>query len=295
MEGRFRYLRLGYKARLVAAGLLYAGAAAAQVASSSFFAGVPFAVAAWLLLALKPVSNKPKDQGLEEWRAVSDGEVSRMADNLERSRGLRLSIVGPMVGKVMLLVAFVAVTGFLSLASPKASMALLDLALFAVPGLLFGKVSAHVPRDFDLKASGFIAAMGVRRPEGFVMTPYLRFDKDADGRDVPEDLRLMLEPRRKPADLVGIQIQAAVNKGANGEVPYMYAVVLTRGKDGPAYRAFRTMRARGYEVEAGGDDEYGAVVVRQETSGGGYHTTDDDCEALVSLMVKALEKVEMAA
>lgn len=295
MENRYRHLRLGTGARLVLAGILYAAAAAAQVALSSFLAGLPLILLAWLVLTLKPVSNKPKDRGLEEWRAVSDGEVARMADNLDRSRRLRLAILGPAVGKAMLLVAFVIVSGFFWLNSPRASLALLDLALFAVPGLLFGRVTAHVPREFDLKASGFIAAMGVGRPEGFVMTPYLRFDKDADGRDVPEDLRLMLEPKRKPADLVGIQIQAAINKGANGEVPYMYAVVLTRGKDGPAYRAFRTMRARGYEVEAGGDAEYGAVVVRQQTSGGGYHTTDDDCEALVNLMVKALEKVDAAA
>ncbi len=284
MENRFKYLKLGTKARLAAA--------AVEIMSSAFIAGIPFILAGWFVLALKPVSNKPKDQGLEEWRAVTDGEVARLADSLKRSKSLRLNIAGPTVLKVILLVIAMIVTGISAAVSPRTSLALFNLCMFSVPGLFFGKLKVHLPREFDLKIRRFLAVMNVPRPEGYVLTPYLRFDKDADGRDVPEDLRLMLEPKRKPADLVGVQIQASINNGANGAVPYMYAVVLTKGQDGPAFRTFRTMSARGYEVEPGGDKEYGTVVVRQDTGGGGYHTTDDDCESLFVLMMKALAKVE---
>ena len=212
------------------------------------------------------------------------------SDNLSRSRRLRLSGAGPLVLKIILVVFVSLVTLGTAFDMPWFSLVLLDFLLFSFPALFFGKLKVHVPDELNRKISGFLAAMGVPRPADFVLTPYLRFDQDEQGRDVPEDLRLMLEPKRKPEDLVGVQFQSASNKGANGPVPYMYAVVLTKGKNGPTHRLFSTMSARGYEVEPGGDASYGTVVVRQDTGGGGYHTSDDDCERLVKLMVKALQK-----
>jgi hypothetical protein len=292
MVDRFRFLKLGMRSRMVIAAMLFALATTVDIAAGIGIAGLPFVIAAWFVLALKTVTNKPNDKGLEEWRAVTDGEVARIADNLKRSRGLRATIAGPSILKSMLLVSLLILSLGMSSGAPRASMAFFNLGLFAVPGLMFGRLKAHIPLEFNLKLTGFLAAMNVPRPQDYILTPYLRFDKDADGRDVPEDLRLMLEPKRKPADLVGIQFQAAINNGANGKVPYMYAVVLTKGKDGQTHRKFATMGARGYEVEPGGDKEYGTVVVRQDTGGGGYHTTDDDCESLMVLMMKAMAKVE---
>ncbi len=292
MEPGFKYLKLGLNARLVASAALYAGTAAVQIALGATLVGVPLVLGAWLLLALKPASNRPKDTGLEEWRAVTGAEVSRIADTMAQSRKLRARIVGPTVFKyfmfaVMLFVAFTA-----SAAAPRAGLALADFCLFLVPGLFFGRVTAHLPLAFDMKLARFVTIMNVARPDGFVLTPYLRFDKDDQGRDIPEDMRFLLEPKRKVADLVGVQFQASINKGANGNVPYMYAVVLTKGMSGQSYARFRTMRANGFEIEAGGDADYGTVVVRQETSGGGYHTTNDDCARLMELMIKSLQRLE---
>jgi hypothetical protein len=104
---------------------------------------------------------------------------------------------------------------------------------------------------------------------------------------VPEDVRLMVEPKRKPEDFVGVQIQAAINKGPNGEVPYLYAVILTKGKAG-TYRKMRGLGVSGYEVEAGGDVEYGSIVVRQSTSGTGYATKPSDCIHLFHVVAEIL-------
>ncbi|MBN2875942.1 MAG: hypothetical protein JXM71_12665 [Spirochaetales bacterium] len=291
MEHRFKYLKLGLHSRLVIAGVAFSAAALLQIATASVLIGLPLVALGWFALALKAVTNKPKDTGLEEWRAVGDGEVARIADSLKRSKKLRMATVGPAVLKVLFIFMVMVPSGIAAFSGSRMGLALFDFCLFAIPGLFFGVVSVHVPYEFDMKLARFLAAMNVSRPEGFVLTPYLRFDKDEEGRDVPEDLRLMLEPKRKPADLVGVQFQASINKGANGYVPYMYAVVLTKGRNGPAHLAFRTMRAAGFEVEAGGDESYGTVVVRQETEGGGYHTSDDDCERLMVLMIRALQKV----
>ena len=115
-----------------------------------------------------------------------------------------------------------------------------------------------------------------RAEKTIIVTPYLRLDKDKKGREIPEDVRLMLEPRRKPADFVGIQIQVAINNGANGAVPYMYAVFLGKGKNN-SFRALEKMNYGNYIKEPGGDEEYGYIVIRQKTGGGGYHTTTGNC------------------
>ncbi|MDX9898281.1 MAG: hypothetical protein RBT62_05135 [Spirochaetia bacterium] len=295
MQYHFRHLKLGLPSRLIAVGFLYAGTVAVQIASGSTIVGLPLIAVAWFLLALKGTTNKPKDQGLEEWRAVTDGEVARIADSIARSKKLRASLVGKMILSVFFVLAMVFVYFIFLVADSRMSLLILDAGLFLIPGLFFGSVKAHVPPELDMKLSSFVAAMDVPRPQGFVLTPYLRFDKDDQNRDVPEDLRLMLEPRRKPEDLVGIQFQVSINKGANGNVPYMYAVVLTKGRNGPSHAAFKTLKARGFEVEAGGNDEYGTVVIRQVTEGGGYHTTGKDCSSLMSMMLKALGGNESAA
>ncbi|GAB1457553.1 hypothetical protein MASR2M48_28610 [Spirochaetota bacterium] len=77
MQYHFRHLKLGLPSRLIAVGFLYAGTVAVQIASGSTIVGLPLIAVAWFLLALKGTTNKPKDQGLEEWRAVTDGEVAR--------------------------------------------------------------------------------------------------------------------------------------------------------------------------------------------------------------------------
>ena len=112
-----------------------------------------------------------------------------------------------------------------------------------------------------------------------------------EGRQIPEDIRLMAEPRRKPADFLGVQLQVAINKGPNGSVPYMYSVFLCRGKD-RTYSTVAELKFKDMVKEPGGDKEYGYVVVRQKTSGGGYHTTDDDCRKLFALVKESLEELK---
>lgn len=296
MDIDFRYGKLSFGARLAAAGTLYAAGIGIQLLlKPAAIVGLVPIVMGWFVLAVKPTTNKPRDRGLEEWRPVSDAEITRIADNLKESKRLRRSLAGPTVLKVMALVALGIAALWAGDYSGTLSLVFFDLALFSVPGLFFGAIRVHVPAELDLKLSGFLRIMNAGRGTDRALTPYLRFDKDEEDRDIPEDMRFMLEPKRKPADLVGVQIQSSINDGENGKVPYMYAVVLTKGKQGPAYAAFSRMSANGYVVDPGGDDEYGTVVVRQETGGGGYHTTDDDCESLYGLMNKALDKVNAMA
>lgn len=292
MDKDFRFLPLGFPARLVASGCLFAlGAALELLFPRTFVVGVAVSMLGWLPLMLAKATNKPKDQGLEEWRLVSMVEIDRLDDSLAQTRKLRRRLGAPgRSALVVLLVVLFVILLVSGLSAGRNDMVYvaLNAAIFLSPALFFGKVKVHLPVDIALKMPCFRAVLSETPPAGVAMAPYIRFDKDDKGLDVPEDLRLLLELKRPPADLVGVQIQAAINNGPNGPVPYLYAVVLTHGKDGPAHGAAARLRLKGYEVEAGGDKEYGTVVIRQETSGGGYHTTPDDCSELASICYRFL-------
>ena len=289
MEIQFKRFKLGVSSRLTIAACCYAASILVQL-QFGFLPGLLPILAGWLLLGIKPTTNKPKDQGLEEWRAVSDSEITRIADNLKASKKIRAVIVGRKALRIIGAFGLVFLVFLLAPVSLAVSMAAFNFALFSVPAFFFGKVSIFVPADLDLKIPGFMTLLNASRPADQVLTPYLRFDKDEEGRDVPEDIRFMLEPKRKPDDLVGIQFQSSINNGANGKVPYMYAVVLCRGKSGPSYEYFSRMSTKTFIVEAGGDKDYGTVVVRQKTGGTGYHTKNADCQKLFEQMSGALAK-----
>jgi hypothetical protein len=295
MQDDFRFFRLGLPSRLVLAGGLFLAGVALELALSAFTPlGVVVALAGWLPLMLKKATNKPDDQGLEEWRPVPMAEVDRLYDGLTESKKLRKKTRSVSTGVALGL----GLPAFLVFLGASAVMGRSDLtftawnaAAFLVPALFFGRVKVFTPSEIAMKMPCFRALLAERLPESVAVAPYIRFDKDSAGADVPEDLRLLYELKRSPADLVGIQVQAAINKGPNGAVPYMYAVVLTKGKEGPSYRTAARAKASGYEIEAGGDEEYGTVVMRQETGNGGYETSPSDCTRLLRLCLKVLEGI----
>jgi hypothetical protein len=137
---------------------------------------------------------------------------------------------------------------------------------------------------------GTIMTAAKKSPGGLIVTPYLRLDKDKEGKQIPEDVRLMIEPKRKPEDFLGTQIQIAINNGPNGAVPYMYAVFLCKGK-GTSFDKLSKTDYGSMIKEPGGDDEYGFIVVRQRTGGGGYHTTPHDCKKLFGIVEEKLTQL----
>ena len=291
MDEAFSFFKLERNSRLAAAAGCFASGVLLQVLFPwGSLPGFALIVAGWAPLALKPVTNKPADQGLEEWRAVSMTEVDRLADRLRQSRESRRRSFGGTFGVIALSALLLVCAGAARVVSRSLAFLFADGFLFLVPAFYFGRLKVFVPRLLDLKMPCFQAIFEAKTQDDLVLTPYFRFDKDKDGRDVPEDLRVMVEPRRKPEDFVGVQIQSAVNKGPNGEVPYLYAVFLTEGK-GKTWQAILPHRKGGYVVERGGDATYGTVVLRQETTGSGYATKPSDCARLYSLVAEALATI----
>lgn len=257
---------------------------------ASALLGAAILAAPLVLLAAKPWTNRPKDQGEEDWQPAGVAELDRIADSLRSSRSIKVPFwyrPGSGVGPTIVLLILIAVT---STFDWRASLVFLDVLLLLWPTLHFLRVRIWIPRELEQTMHCVQAALSVDLPEGIVLTPYLRLDRDAEGLRIPEDVRLMVEPRRPPEDLVGVQIQCTINNGPNGAVPYLYAVVLTRGQ-GPTWRIAAALNPGGFEVESGGEGEYGTVVIRQETSGGGYHTDETDCRRLMLVVLEFLRAV----
>lgn len=284
----FRIPGLGADSRLVVFASCAALGISLQIFAPAAFLPATLLIAAPLaLLAAKPWTNRPKDKGEEDWQPAGMAEIDRIADAFRAARSIRIPFWYRAASGLPLSILF----GVLALVSlpveRRLSLVFFDALLLLWPTLHFLRIRLWVPKDLEMSMSCVQAALSVDPPENVKITPYLRLDRDAEGLRIPEDVRLMVEPRRSPEDLVGVQLQVAVNAGPNGAVPYLYAVVLTRGK-GPSWRAAAAFRARGYEVEPGGDDRYGTVVVRQETENGGYRTDDEDCRRLMRLVFELL-------
>lgn len=298
MEMSFRLGKFSLPARLT----LFASAAvlgfALQIAlaaggtsfPAAFIPGALVTAAGGLVLTARSYSNKPADLGYEEWEPASEAEVNRIGTNFLLTKKISLPAYFT-VGFGVFALILLAAAGIVLLlvgGNPPAAIVALDAAVLLYPVLLSGSVHLFVPRELEMKLRTFMPVIEADRPDSIRMTPYLRLDRDAEGRRIPEDIRLMVEPKRKPEDLVGAQIQVAINKGPNGQVPYMYAVFLTKGT-GKSWERLSRVSFPGFVVERERDPEYSTVVVRQETSGTGYHTTERDCLRLYGTVLESLE------
>jgi hypothetical protein len=279
---------LAFPMRLAAFIALEIAGAAVQLAfpGGGFVPGALLSVVGAALMLAKGFTTKPKDLGLEDWQPTGESEIARIVDNIREARkAKRPAYAAP---GIRVLVVFLAGFSLLPCLGSRSALILWFAAVVAFfPYFFSGGFNLWIPAELRMKLEAFRPFLENKLPEGLVLTPYLRLDKDAEGRRIPEDVRMMLEPKRKPSDFEGAQFQVAINKGPNGAVPYLYAVFLCKGA-GQSYAKLERGRYPGHVVEGDDSGEYATLVVRQETEGGGYHTKREDCERLYRLVVDAL-------
>jgi hypothetical protein len=301
MKVRFSFFGMGVSPRFAVSAFCYAAAAALQLAIPPghpfrFFVPVLCAVPL-LFLKAQNFSNRPADLGKEEWKPVTMKEIDRLADRVRRVKKIR---TGGRSGAVTVTVFFLfAVLFFGLLAGFSACVFLACLYLILVPWLWFAGVEGWYPRRLSEKIGIFLTVLNYPFGSAYRVVPMLRFDEDKQGRSIPEDIQVMVEPRvspaaepgAKPGELVGVQFQMAINNGPNGEVPYVYAVFITRGC-GPLWKALVRKTFYGFVTEADTDSvsEFGTVILRLDTESrsDGYHTYSSDVEELAKNVHKAL-------
>jgi hypothetical protein len=255
-----------------------------------FVPGALLSIAGAALMLAKGFTTKPKDLGLEDWQPTGESEIVRIVDNIREARkAKRPAYAAP---GIRVLVVFLAGLSFFFFCLESMSARSLWFAAVVAffPYFFSGGFALWIPAELRMKLEAFRPFLESKVPEGLVLTPYLRLDKDAEGRRIPEDVRIMLEPKRKPADFEGAQFQVAINKGPNGPVPYLYAVFLCKGA-GKSYATLERGRYPGCVVEGDDSGEYATVVVRQDTEDGGYHTKLEDCQRLYRLIVDGLRQL----
>jgi hypothetical protein len=284
--------KISFPVRLFAFAGFAALGAAIQILMGDLGAllGAMLMVPGILFVWAKGYKNKPMDLGFEDWKPATAAEFDRIKTNLLLTRQKRYAVIYR-TGFGVFLIVMLSILVFFSLASGIRilTLFLLDATVLLLPFALSGNVRLWTPKELSFKLKSFEWIIGNEPTEGgdIIITPYLRLDKDKEGRQIPEDIRLMVEPRRKPEDFLGVQLQVAINNGPNGPVPYMYAVFLCKGK-GASYAGYSAANYGHLIKEPGGDKEYGYVVVRQKTTGTGYHTTDADITNLYGVVKKTL-------
>ena len=106
MDYEFKRFSLNAGPRiLLGAGLYSAGLLLQFLLPWGVIPGFLLILSGWVPLGLKPISNKPSDKGLEEWRPVSMGEVDRLADTLRQSRKLVTSAALGTAGRILFPIA----------------------------------------------------------------------------------------------------------------------------------------------------------------------------------------------
>jgi len=151
-------------------------------------------------------------------------------------------------------------------------------ALF-VPLWLNGMRTTWNPSELRKKGEALAAARQVAEvlgQEDFEPVPLLALREGKRGK-YPVDARLMLRPAREDeSGFLGVQLQVALNNVQGTDYPYLYAVVLGRGKFHlPRPDSALAGKSRRHVVwETGESEGVRFLVLRQHADKkGGWHTT----------------------
>ncbi|MDR0585899.1 MAG: hypothetical protein LBG26_01535 [Treponema sp.] len=197
MKVRFSFFGLGFSSRFAVSAFCYAAAAALYLVVPAgyplrFFVPV-FCAVPLLFLKAKGFSNRPADLGKEDWKPVTMKEIDRLADRVRKVKKVRTSgRSGAMAVTVFFLFAmlfFDALSGF------STWVFLVCIYLILVPWLWFAGIESWYPERLSDKLEIFLPVLDYPFGPAYRVTPMLRFDEDKQGRAIPEDIQVMVEPR----------------------------------------------------------------------------------------------------
>lgn len=242
------------------------------------------------LLYFPGVSTKPDDRGEENWQPVTMKEVDNIILMSKNLKSVKIPFFyNPliMIPFFIILIIFFIFLYFISGIKINLFYILLPLSAF-VPFLFFGGIHKWVPVKLLKTVEVFKPVYQANIPDNFKLIPYIRFDRDKDGKSVPEDIKFVYEPVREIKGFNSVQFLLTWNRGRDREVPYLYGVMLFEDS---------TLRYKICDVhsdficESADSENNGSffpLVIRQNTSGNGYHTNKDDVHRLVSYVIMLL-------
>jgi hypothetical protein len=283
---QFRLLKgLGYRRRLLVVALLAALGLVLQIAFYSFWAGLPFLLAAVICSWVVGIDNKLDKRSFHHdiaWETAPFDRVETIVrlDRAGRRWDFSLLDISNATGGVIFVLGLagafgLAVFAFARAGRPAAIIVGGDLVLLILAQWFSGMRSRFRQADLVIKAEHVLAVMRTMREE-VERDGELRVQLRMGGKGAeraPSDLKLSIRPPDAPEHFLGVQAQIVLNRVQGRPYPYFYAVVLERQGHDLFSAARRVELASGVILETKSQDEVDVAVVRQRTTRtSGYHT-----------------------
>lgn len=293
---------LPYARRMWLALGLFVVAGAIQVATLNVFFGVPFLVAAVLLVITKGYDSRVRLKGYDidpAWKPVPIEkireleELRKRAKRWDRDAYEASNPLGCLI-LVLLNVAIVAVAVVLGAVAGDARVggiiavdALVILWAFWLTGmrrlLKLPNLAIRARLVLDLHERFRKLAK-----EGEVFQPALRLARGREGGTVPTDVRFSVRFPGSPEGFYGVQAQINLNVVQGTSYPYFYCVLAAKPGFGLAAHRDRISLADKVICEYQQSDGAEVLVIRQKTSKtSGYHTDPKACERILSTALHA--------
>jgi hypothetical protein len=290
---------LAYGVRLAIAGVFFAIGACLVFFSTFVVPGLVLVLLGHLPLwvrrqSLAPGGATPKHE--EVWVPVEEGWYDRIASQ-ERKAAKWDATPWDMTNALGCSVLFgvIILIAILSILFSQVSVATgVRLLVFSgclfLPAWLSGRRSLWSPSELRIKGRALEqakTALAAAATRDFELVPMLALREGKRGR-YPVDARLMARPADTgDSEIIGIQIQVALNNVRGRDYPYLYCVVLAQ----PGYDFPRIAEGRPWVYEYEDKDDVSYVVVRQYAdNSGGWHTTPVIISELVGRAVALGER-----
>jgi hypothetical protein len=204
------------------------------------------------------------------WTTATTTELDQLEDHLKRIE--RWQGIGTLNWLPALLLPACFILLIFIRFSGRSSILLWDLVILFAPAFLTGNRSAWEPPGLRTKVKNLKELISTFPWKDYPDYSYhLQFAirRKLKG-SYPTDVRLKIEKKTGPPDLIGIQGQYTINRVKGQEYPYFYVVILA--KKGFDLKQ-KILGVGDWTVEFESDQEVDVCVIRQYTTKrSGYHT-----------------------
>ena len=255
-------------------------------------------------LVPKPL-NQPKEMNEENWKRVSIEVLDRVLETVAECRTKRSSVKkhGCLLALLTVAVAGVLIfitSTFISNQAPVMLVLALivDAYLVVKPVFLSGVSDVFIPPLLEFKYDVLKQVRGHAADDGtflsnYKLVPQIRFDRSEDElKQIPEDVRFLVESRLAPSDFICLQLTVTLNKGDTQSAthPYFYAVFVCQpnGKSSETLTRISRRDLPGNLILEKKSDEYDVFVLRD---GVGWQTYSSENEEIIRLAMEYYEEI----
>lgn len=308
-RGRLQFYllpRLSIKLRYLLAMLTLLIGASLTLRVSAWI-GVPIWIAGLALVIARSTSNVKISNDSKEgpsWIMAAPKELRKIRRKLDQTRALPNNPLNGASGWGMLtlILAIVALVIFNVLVIPMELWepnlwGIISMEVTLVLALFFSTLASAWEPDLVKKKLDTMEKVRDQVQDNWQFTrpmvaPMLLMDYMGEAHPTPTDLKLFIRFEDAPEEFLGIQVQMTFNRGPNGEVPYLYCVLLAKDRFAPMAHYSDTRADASNTIETGSDGDINYLVVRQTASNkGGYETKPSDINRLLDLSMQIAAKM----